>query len=110
MGRQYWWVLDGKTPRPATQEEASYFLMDNDKRRIAIDTIEASYGSVTVSTVFLPIDHRVLGDGPPLVFESLVFGGPLSDEMQRYSSWEEAEAGHAELLQRVKATFAVSQA
>lgn len=52
-----------------------------------------------VSTVWLGLDHG-FGNGPPLIFESIVFGGPLSGEGQRYPTQEEARAGHAELVAR----------
>lgn len=51
---------------------------------------------VMVSTVFLALDHG-WGEGPPLLFETRVFGGPLDGETYRYSTWEEAEGGHAVL-------------
>jgi hypothetical protein len=50
-----------------------------------------------ISTVFLGLDHN-FGSGPPLLFESLIFGGPLGDEQRRYSTYDEAERGHAELV------------
>jgi hypothetical protein len=53
-----------------------------------------------VRTVFLGLDHN-WGDGPPLLFETLVFGGKLSDECDRYSTWEQAELGHKAMVQRV---------
>lgn len=59
-------------------------------------------GDSKVSTVFLGLDHS-WGDGPPMIFETLVFGGPLAGEMERYSTWEEAEAGHAAMVERVRA-------
>jgi hypothetical protein len=49
---------------------------------------------IMVSTIFLGLDHRYSGDGPPLLFETMVFGGPLNESMWRYSSWDDAEAGH----------------
>lgn len=55
---------------------------------------------VRVSTVFLAIDHRFDG-GPPLLFETMVFGGPLDNEQERYTTWAEAEAGHAAMVARV---------
>lgn len=55
---------------------------------------------VEVSTVFLGLDHS-FGDGPPLIFETLVFGGPLADEMERYSTHREALAGHDAMVERV---------
>lgn len=57
--------------------------------------------SIRVSTVFLGLDHR-FGEGPPLVFETMVFGGPLDQDVDRYTTWEEAEAGHAVLVDRCR--------
>jgi hypothetical protein len=55
--------------------------------------------------VFLSLDHRDSGEGPPLVFETMVF--PLDSFVElyceRYSTWAEAEAGHAETCERAKA-------
>ncbi len=49
-----------------------------------------------VSTVYIGMDHS-FGDGPPLIFETMVFGG--DDEIQvRYSTKEEALAGHREVV------------
>lgn len=58
-------------------------------------------GQVKVSTVFLGLDHQY-GDGPPLLFETMVFGGPLDGEMIRCSSYEAAEEMHKTMLERVK--------
>jgi len=52
--------------------------------------------------VFLTVDHRFGGDGPPILWETLVFGGPLDGEMDRYSSYDDAVRGHAAMLARVK--------
>jgi len=54
-----------------------------------------------VSTVFLGLDHRFGDDGPPLIFETLVFGGPMDQEMDRYSTWEEAEKGHQAMVEKL---------
>lgn len=56
---------------------------------------------ILVSTVFLGLDMS-FGDGDPLLFETMVFNGPLDNEMDRYSSWVEAEAGHESFCTRVK--------
>lgn len=58
------------------------------------------YDGCEVSTVFLGLDHRFGGDGPPIVFETLVFGGPFDQEMDRYCTWAEAEAGHARMVDK----------
>lgn len=57
---------------------------------------------VRVSTVFLGIDHNFGGEGLPILFETMVFGGPLDQEQVRYSTWNEAEAGHKAIVKRVK--------
>jgi hypothetical protein len=48
---------------------------------------------VQVSTVWLGLNHN-WDDGPPLIFETLVFGGPMDGEMLRYATEEEAVKGH----------------
>lgn len=62
-----------------------------------------------VSTVFLALDHRYAKEeGDPLVFETLVQGGPNDQDMERYSTYEEAEAGHARLVQREEISAAAA--
>lgn len=58
-------------------------------------------GPVSISTVFLGIDHR-FGEGPPLLFESMIFGGPANHEMARYSTFKEAEEGHERMVEAVR--------
>lgn len=55
---------------------------------------------VKVSTVFLGLDHS-WGDGPPLLFETMEFGGPRDGDCDRCSTWDEAEAQHAAMCRRV---------
>lgn len=64
-------------------------------------------GDIRVSTVFLGLDHSfrsVLG-GPPVLWETMVFGGPLDHEMDRYTSKAAAQRGHAAMLARVQAVL-----
>jgi hypothetical protein len=68
------------------------------ERRVAFTQLPG----VDISTVFLGIDHRH-GDGPPLVFETMVFGGTLDQEIRRYGTWDEAAAGHADTVKRLLA-------
>jgi len=62
---------------------------------------------VNVSTVFLGIDHRWMGDGPPILFESFVSGGPLDHHCWRSCTWEEAEAMHEHVVRLVRWGFIV---
>lgn len=68
-------------------------------RQVALDKL-GERGDV--STVFLGSDHRFWGEGPPLIYETLVFGGPLDGEMERYCTREEAAEGHRRMVDRVK--------
>ena len=56
---------------------------------------------VEVSTVFLGVDHS-FGGAAPVLWETLVFGGPHDGEMERYTSVAAARAGHAEMVALVK--------
>jgi len=53
---------------------------------------------VFVSTVFLVIDHgyRDFGDKnyKPVLWETMIFGGKNNDYQERYTSLEDAKAGH----------------
>jgi hypothetical protein len=70
---------------------------ETSERKVA----KTAIGDSSVSTVFLGLNHQ-WGDGPPLLFETLVFGGPLDGDMERYSTYEQAEAGHAAMCERVR--------
>jgi hypothetical protein len=53
---------------------------------------------IWISTEFLGIDHQ-FGDGPPLLFETKVFGGDFGEE--HHGTREEAVAGHLVMCERV---------
>jgi hypothetical protein len=55
-----------------------------------------------VSTVFLGLDHNFMGKGPPILFETMVFGGPFNHTLWRYATWDEAVTGHERLVECVK--------
>ena len=58
-------------------------------------------GNVDVYTMFLGLDYS-FGGGKPLLFETMVFGGPLDQECDRCSTWEAAEQMHEKMCDRVK--------
>lgn len=60
-------------------------------------------GKSTVSTIFLALDHNFSGKGPPILWETMVFGGPMHHHQERCSgSKEQAEAMHARILKLVR--------
>jgi hypothetical protein len=76
---------------------AEWFEENRDARRVALDSREG----VEVSTVFLGLDYNFAGIGPPILFETMIFGGDDDGFMQRYATYDEALAGHAEACRRV---------
>lgn len=80
---------------------ADFTWPDSETRRVAVDILED--GKV-VSTVFLVLDHSS-DRGPPMLFETMVFPSETDFEefyMRRYSTWDEAAAGHAEIVEALK--------
>lgn len=65
---------------------------------------------IRVSTVFLGLDHNWSGEGPPILWETIVFGGPRCREMNRYDSRAAALAGHEEMCLLVQADIALANA
>jgi hypothetical protein len=62
-----------------------------------------------VSTVFLSLNHNIFGDGPPILFETLVFGGVCDGAINRYATWDEALDGHQEMVALVIASETVGK-
>lgn len=61
-----------------------------------------SIDNITISTVWLGLDYQFADEGPPLIFESMIFGGDDDGETLRYSTWQEAERGHKELVEKIR--------
>ncbi len=97
MQEHFYIEVEGN-PVPATLMEWGSWSKNIDNRRVASDYI----GEVHVSTVFIGMDQG-FGQGPPLLYETMVFRGPMDGEIDRYSTREEALRGHQEMLNRVKA-------
>lgn len=69
---------------------------DHRNRRVAATEL----GQVHVSTIFLGLDHS-FGDGPPLVYETMIFGGKHDQWQDRYSTREAADQGHQKAVDMV---------
>lgn len=59
-------------------------------------------GNVRVSTVWLGLDHSFTEEGPPLIFETMIFGGPHDSFQRRYSTKEEAQKGHERVVEAIR--------
>lgn len=97
------YILEGKraVPVESALTWGKWFEKNRAQRQVCVDMLP---DGVRVSTVFLGLDHS-FGAGPPLLFETLVFEGPMDGEMDRYSTWDEAERGHAAMVERVRAAL-----
>ena len=89
-------------------------------RRVAFDTVDYFGRAITVSTVFLGINHNFLENGPPILFETMLFMDctPFTDMLgvthttkdleempygqQRYHTLEEAKREHHKLTVYLK--------
>lgn len=100
MNGKYILGEDGKTPiaEPDLLKWAAWF--ETADRKVAQTNVGGKY----VSTVFLGVDHQSFSDEEPLFFETMVFsdGDSLDLACRRYSTWDEALAGHQAMVERVK--------
>ena len=71
------------------------WMQDGEKRRVAWDVLPSG---VRVSTVFLGLDHN-WGDDPPVLWETMIFGGNQEGYQELYTSLEEAVEGHKKALE-----------
>jgi len=111
LGRPTWYMLDAEHRVVAAEDwlEGARWCENGDNRRVAESCIGDIYD---VSTVFLGIDHRHFGVGPPIVFETMVFKAndsvagnreSLDDYTERYCTWDDAVAGHERITAQVRA-------
>lgn len=85
-----YWDMDGNS---MTAEAFAKAFEDTKSRRIG----ETTVGDADVSTIWLGLNHQ-FGHGPPLIFETMIFGGPHDDYCERYSTKEQARAGHQRIV------------
>ena len=78
-------------------------------RRVAFTDIP---GVGYVSTIFLGLPDvlsELRGDEPPLLFETMAFGGPLDQEEIRTATWSDAEQAHVRVVDACKARAAAGR-
>lgn len=80
-------------PEPDIQKWGA-FLKDMEARRVDRTCFNGGY----VSTVFLGLDHSFTDDETPVLWETMIFGGPHDMYQDRYTSREDAVAGHAKAV------------
>jgi hypothetical protein len=80
-----------------TFEEWIEFWAHEDSRVIA----QTGNENIMVSTIFTGINYRFFEEGPPIVFETMVFGGKWNEFQYRYCTYDEAMAGHKKIVEEV---------
>ncbi len=80
-------------PCPDLMKWGAWF--GNGEGRIVAKT--AAGGSM-VSTVFLGLDHNFCGDGPPILWETMIFNGPHDGWQNRYASRQAAYDDHQRIV------------
>jgi len=103
--RHMHYKLDGHRAVPCMSiaEWSAWFAVAD--RRVAETWID----DIRISTVFLGLDHNHGVGGDPLLFETMVFVDGETHEMRRYFIWEEAEAGHTEMAELIRAEMRAAQ-
>jgi len=96
LARQEYYILRGHKAIPVSLEEWGNWFGKAD-RKIKVTKV----GYITVSTVFLGLDHNFSRKGPPLIFETMTFGD-YEERCHRYATWDEAVQGHKEIVSMVQ--------
>jgi hypothetical protein len=89
------YLLDGHKPVECADLITWAHAVKKMDRRVAFN----KKGKVEVSTVFLGLDHS-FGQGRPVLFETMIFGGKHDQDQERYCTWKEAEKGHLEMCKK----------
>ncbi len=97
MIRPEYYKLVDKVAVPCEINETEW---SPESKRVGYDAFGEGDSKVEVSTVFLTLDHNFY-DGPPLLFETMVFGGPHDEFQVRCSTWEQAEIQHKSVCRMV---------
>jgi hypothetical protein len=96
------YILDGHTPVPTKDVFTWGKWFEEHDHHVAYTTLKSG---VCVSTVFVGLNQAWWSEGAPVLFETMVFDPSkprleqwLDEYTRRYTTWEEAEAGHKEVV------------
>lgn len=82
--------------------------VETSDRHVARTIVRHGRGKYYVSTIALGFNHNWVGNGPPLLFETMVFRDSMMNPMrvqERYSTPAQARRGHALVLRALKRTL-----
>lgn len=87
------YILNGKTPVLAPNS----FVWSQHMGTNRFNVRSSATSESRVSTIFLGFDHS-FGQGPPLLFETMIFGGAHHGLQLRCSTWDEAVLQHQKAM------------
>ena len=91
-------LIDGEIVKTNDLLKWGAWMEKRDERVIEQTDIE----DVRVSTVFLGLDHRFTPGGPPILFETMIFGGEHDQYQDRCCTLEDARKMHTRALWLVR--------
>lgn len=92
------YILKDKKPVKCDDLLAWADAFEHSNNQVALD----KFDDIQISTVFLGVDHAHGEGGPPMLFESMVYGGKMDKTVERCATWDEAEVLHKEMVEKVK--------
>lgn len=96
MGKHnQFYILDAETKQVVQADLATWSRWLESAERKVAETILG--GGVFVSTAFLGMAYTFEA-GEPLLFATIVTGGAMSGYANHYATWDEALAGHHEMV------------
>ena len=84
--------------KPISLQTWAHLMEDREYCRVD----ETLVDNTRVSTVWLGIDYSFGRGGAPIIFETMVFGGPMDQEPYRWSTEQEAVDGHRMAVDAVR--------
>lgn len=94
MSSDYYTLDAGGEPIPCPDFQRYAEWFETAERHIGNDKRDG----VHVSTVFLGMDHGYGDEEGPVLWETMIFGGPHNEYQERYTSRLAALAGHQRAL------------
>lgn len=96
------YLLDeNKNPYQVSLEESYKIYEDPKTKLVKQNHIQGVY----ISTVFLGLDHSFSEEGPPVLFETMIFGGEHDQFQTRYTTYKDALEGHEKAMDMVRNNF-----
>jgi hypothetical protein len=91
---RWWYILDDDgDPVPVDDVATWARWYETHDRVVAKTDVEGAL----VSTVFLSLDHAFM-TGPPVLYETMIFGGPFDNYQWRHRNRHEALAAHDQIV------------